>query len=113
MARIRTRRLDAEALPELAALGIGGTAVGTGLNADRRYRKRMVAELSRLAGAPLEPSPNLFYAMQSLAPFVALSAALRTSALELLRIGGDLRLLGSGPNTGLGHSSMVFMTLPF
>jgi len=92
-----------EALPELAALGIGGTAVGTGLNADRRYRKRMVAELSRLAGAPLEPSPNLFYAMQSLAPFAALSGALRVAALELLRIGGDVRLLGSGPNTGLGE----------
>ncbi len=92
-----------EALPELAALGIGGTAVGTGLNADRRYRKRMVAELSRLAGAPLEASPNLFYAMQSLAPFAALSGALRVAALELLRIGGDVRLLGSGPNTGLGE----------
>jgi len=91
------------ALPELAALGIGGTAVGTGLNADRRYRKRMVAELSRLADAPLQPSRNLFYSMQSLAPFAALSGALRVAALELLRIGGDVRLLGSGPNTGLGE----------
>ncbi|HET6922241.1 MAG TPA: lyase family protein, partial [Anaeromyxobacteraceae bacterium] len=91
------------ALPELAALGIGGTAVGTGLNAHPRYRRLVVAELSRLSGIPLEPAPNPFYAMQSLAPFVALSGALRVAALELLRIGGDVRLLGSGPNTGLGE----------
>jgi fumarate hydratase class II/aspartate ammonia-lyase len=92
-----------DALPELSVLGIGGTAVGTGLNADPRYRKLVVAELERLTGIPLTPAPNLFYAMQSLAPVVSLSAALRTAALELLRVGGDVRLLGSGPNTGLGE----------
>jgi fumarate hydratase class II/aspartate ammonia-lyase len=93
----------AAALPELSGLGIGGTAVGTGLNADPRYPKLMVQELSRLTGVPLAVAPNPFFAMQSLASFVALSAALRTAALELLRIGGDVRLLGSGPNTGLGE----------
>jgi fumarate hydratase class II/aspartate ammonia-lyase len=92
-----------DALPELSLLGIGGTAVGTGLNAHPRYRALVVAELERLTGVPLTPAPNLFYAMQSLAPFVALSGALRVAALELLRIGGDVRLLGSGPNTGLGE----------
>ncbi|ABC82372.1 aspartate ammonia-lyase [Anaeromyxobacter dehalogenans] len=92
-----------DALPELSVLGLGGTAVGTGLNADARYRPRVVQELERLTGVPLTPAPNPFYAMQSLAPFVALSGALRTAALELLRIGGDVRLLGSGPNTGLGE----------
>jgi fumarate hydratase class II/aspartate ammonia-lyase len=92
-----------DALPELSAIGLGGTAVGTGLNADRRYRARVVAELERLTGIPLTPAPNLFYAMQSLAPFVALSGTLRVAALELLRIGGDVRLLGSGPGTGLGE----------
>jgi fumarate hydratase, class II len=91
------------ALPELGALGIGGTAVGTGLNADPRYPRAMVEELSRLADAPLVLAPNPFYAMQSLAPFAALSSALRVAAVELLRIGGDVRLLGSGPNTGLGE----------
>jgi fumarate hydratase class II/aspartate ammonia-lyase len=91
------------ALPELAALGLGGTAVGTGLNAHPRYRRLVVKELARLTGQPLEPAPNPFYAMQSLAPFAALSGALRVAALELLRIGGDVRLLGSGPNTGLGE----------
>jgi fumarate hydratase class II len=92
-----------DALPELSVLGLGGTAVGTGLNAHPRYAKLVVAELEALTGIPLTPSPNLFYAMQSLAPVVALSGALRTAALELLRIGGDVRLLGSGPNTGLGE----------
>jgi fumarate hydratase class II/aspartate ammonia-lyase len=92
-----------QALPELAALGIGGTAVGTGLNAHPRYAALVVRELERLSGVPLVPAPNLFYAMQSLAPFAALSGALRVAALELLRIGGDVRLLGSGPNTGLGE----------
>src|SRR5919205_2239926 len=91
------------ALPEMGALGIGGTAVGTGLNADPRYPKMMVDELSRLVDAPLVLAPNPFYAMQSLAPFCALSGALRATAVELLRIGGDVRLLGSGPNTGLGE----------
>jgi fumarate hydratase class II/aspartate ammonia-lyase len=91
------------ALPELAALGIGGTAVGTGLNAHPRYPRLVVAELARLTGVPLVPAPNPFYAMQSLAPLAALSGALRIAAIELLRIGGDVRLLGSGPNTGLGE----------
>ncbi len=92
-----------DALPELSILGIGGTAVGTGLNAHPRYRGLVVAELEKLTGVPLTPAPNLFHAMQSLAPFVALSGALRAAALELVRIGGDVRLLGSGPNTGLGE----------
>jgi fumarate hydratase class II/aspartate ammonia-lyase len=63
----------------------------------------VVRELEALTGIPLTPAPNLFYAMQSLAPFVALSGALRVAALELLRVGGDVRLLGSGPNTGLSE----------
>jgi len=91
------------ALPELSALGIGGTAVGTGLNAHPRYARLMVEELSGLTGTPLVAAPNPFYAMQSLAPFVSLSGALRTASIELLRIGGDVRLLGSGPNSGIGE----------
>ncbi|MEI7705314.1 MAG: aspartate ammonia-lyase [Deltaproteobacteria bacterium] len=92
-----------DALPELAALGIGGTAVGTGVNAHRRYQELVVKELSRLCKIPLFPAPNPFYAMQSLAPFAALSGALRVAAIELIRIGGDVRLLASGPGTGLAE----------
>jgi fumarate hydratase class II/aspartate ammonia-lyase len=91
------------ALPELCALGLGGTAVGTGLNAHPRYARLVAAELSRLTGERLAPAENPFYAMQSLAPFVALSGALRGAALDLLRVGGDVRLLGSGPSTGLAE----------
>jgi fumarate hydratase class II/aspartate ammonia-lyase len=92
-----------DALPELAALGIGGTAVGTGVNAHPRYRELVVKELSRLCAIPLLPAPNPFYAMQSLAPFAALSGAMRLAAIELSRIGGDIRLLASGPATGLAE----------
>jgi len=92
-----------DSLPEMGALGLGGTAVGTGLNADPRYRRLVVRELARSTGLPLVAAPNPFYAMQSLAPFAAVSGALRTAALELIRIGGDVRLLGSGPTTGLAE----------
>jgi len=92
-----------DALPELSLLGLGGTAVGTGVNAHPRYRALVVAELGRLTGVPLGPAPSLTGAMQSLTPFVALSGALRAAAVDLLRIGGDVRLLGSGPTTGLGE----------
>ena len=68
-----------------------------------RYQALMVEELSQLTGTPLQAAPNPFYAMQSLALFVALSGALRTAALELVRIGDDIRLLGTGPSTGLGE----------
>jgi fumarate hydratase class II/aspartate ammonia-lyase len=63
----------------------------------------VVKELSRVAGVPLFPAPNPFYAMQSLAPFAALSGSLRVAALELVRIAGDIRLLASGPATGLAE----------
>jgi fumarate hydratase class II/aspartate ammonia-lyase len=92
-----------DALPALSLLGLGGTAVGTGVNAHPRYQALVVAELERLTGAPLAPAPSLTSAMQSLAPFVALSGALRGAAVELLRIGGDVRLLGSGPTSGLSE----------
>ena len=100
--RVAAARVN-DTLPELASLGIGGTAVGTGINAHPRYRTLVVRELSRLTGIPLVLAPNPFYAMQSLAPFAALSAALKTAALELIRIGGDIRLLSSGPATGLAE----------
>jgi fumarate hydratase class II/aspartate ammonia-lyase len=73
------------------------------VNAHPRYRGLIVKELSRLTGLPLLPAPNPFHAMQSLAPFAALSGSLRVAAIELVRIGGDVRLLASGPGTGLAE----------
>jgi len=85
----------------LRRLGIGGTAVGSGLNAAPGYHTRMVAKLSELTGFELFESDNLFESMQSMADAAAFSASLRTLALTLIRIANDFRLLASGPSTGL------------
>ncbi|GAP07021.1 MAG TPA: aspartate ammonia-lyase [Anaerolinea thermolimosa] len=85
----------------LRRLGIGGTAVGTGLNAHPEYHPRMVNRLSLLTGFRLEESDNLFESMQSMADVADFSASLRTLAITLTRIANDFRLLASGPATGL------------
>jgi fumarate hydratase class II len=85
----------------LLRVGIGGTAVGTGLNADPQYHSRMVVRLSELTGFPLRSSGNLFESMQNMADMLDCSGALRTLAATLWRIANDLRLMASGPNTGL------------
>jgi fumarate hydratase class II len=85
----------------LRRLGIGGTAVGSGLNAHPEYHTRMVAKLAEFSGLELFPSDNLFESMQSMADAVDFSAALRTLAFTLIRIANDFRLLASGPSTGL------------
>jgi fumarate hydratase, class II len=85
----------------LRRLGIGGTAVGSGLNAHPEYHARMVKKLSELTGLQLYESDNLFESMQSMADAVDFSASLRTLALTLIRIANDFRLLASGPSTGL------------
>jgi fumarate hydratase class II/aspartate ammonia-lyase len=87
----------------LKPLGIGGSAVGTGLNTPKGYREAMARELSALTGEALTPTDDYFEAMQSMAPFAALSGAVRNLALDVTRICNDLRLLSSGPNTGLGE----------
>jgi aspartate ammonia-lyase len=90
----------------LLTLGIGGNAAGTGINAHPKYKERVVAHLGSLTGAPFTSSPNLFEAMQSMAPFVRLSNDLRGFALDLTRIANDLRLLASGPTTGLNEINL-------
>ncbi len=85
----------------LLTLGLGGNAAGTGINAHPEYRTRAVKHLAALTGAPFRPAANLFEAMQSMAPFVRVSSDLRGFALDLTRIANDLRLLASGPTTGL------------
>jgi aspartate ammonia-lyase len=85
----------------LLALGLGGNAAGTGINAHPEYRGRAVKYLATLTGTPFVMAPNLFEAMQSMAPFVRVSSDLRGFALDLTRIANDLRLLASGPTTGL------------
>jgi aspartate ammonia-lyase len=96
---------DAERIQQAAEglrrLGIGGTAVGSGLNAHPEYHARMVKKLSELTGLKLYESDNLFESMQSMADAAHFSASLRTLALTLIRIANDFRLLASGPSTGL------------
>jgi fumarate hydratase class II len=96
---------DAERIKQAAEglrrLGIGGTAVGSGLNAHPEYHARMVKKLSELTGLKLYESDNLFESMQSMADAAHFSASLRTLALTLIRIANDFRLLASGPSTGL------------
>ncbi|MCT7994548.1 aspartate ammonia-lyase [Laspinema olomoucense] len=86
---------------ELTVLGIGGSAAGTGLNTHPKYRDRVVKILSELINIPLTPTPHLMAAMQSMAPFVSVSGALRNLATDCLKISHDLRLMDSGPKTGL------------
>jgi aspartate ammonia-lyase len=87
----------------LLELGIGGSAVGTGLNTSRRYTKTVVQNLKRLTGFPVKSARNLFAVMQNDADFAAVSGALRDYSLSMIQIANDLRLLSSGPNTGFGE----------
>ncbi|MBI1977732.1 MAG: aspartate ammonia-lyase [Candidatus Omnitrophica bacterium] len=87
----------------LHELGIGGSAVGTGLNTSIAYRKKLVQNLSRITGFELRNGKNLFELMQSTADFSSVSGELRTLALSLIQISNDLRLLSSGPKTGFNE----------
>jgi len=99
---IRRNRAGLEScIPDLLELGIGGTAVGTGLNAEPAYISAIIDELALATGFPVTASADLFESMQNMDPFLALSAALRRTAVTLGRIANDLRLLSSGPRTGL------------
>ncbi len=99
----KTQALIEKAGRSLLELGIGGSAVGTGLNTPPGYRERVVRRLARLTGLELRPADDLMEAMQSGRPFVEVSAGLRGLAVELNRIANDLRLLASGPRTGLAE----------
>jgi len=87
-------------------LGIGGTAVGTGLNAHPQYRARMVEQLSSQLSFRFRQADDYFEAMQSLRPMVELSGSLRNLAQDLIRISNDIRLLASGPRTGLAEINL-------
>ncbi|PYO70575.1 MAG: aspartate ammonia-lyase [Gemmatimonadetes bacterium] len=107
----RHRARLARAADDLRDLGIGGTAVGTGLNAEARYPKLMVKQLQQLTGLELREGADRVQLMQSLGDPAAFSAALRTYAVDLGKIASDIRLLASGPRTGLAeiHPSIAEM----
>jgi aspartate ammonia-lyase len=87
----------------LNAVALGGTAVGTGTNSHPNYKPLAIAELAKMTGFPLKPASNSFEALQSQRPAQSVSSGLKELALELIRIANDLRLLASGPTTGLNE----------
>ena len=93
-------------LPRLSALAQGGTAVGTGLNAAKGFDKMMAAEIAKISGHPFKTAANKFEALAAHDAIVEASGALNVLAASLMKIGNDVRLLGSGPRSGLGELSL-------
>src|SRR5689334_13139622 len=95
-----------QVLPGLRALAIGGTAVGTGLNAHPEFAERAAKKIAELTGQPFTSHPNKFAALSAHDEFVYASGALKTLAASLMKIANDIRWLGSGPRCGLGELSL-------
>ncbi|HQD15992.1 MAG TPA: class II fumarate hydratase [Ottowia sp.] len=93
-------------LPHLYELALGGTAVGTGLNAPRGYAEAVARELARLTGLPFVTAPNKFEALASCDALVLAHGALKGLAASLMKIANDVRWLASGPRSGLGEISI-------
>ncbi|MDR0202460.1 MAG: class II fumarate hydratase [Delftia acidovorans] len=94
------------ALPHLYELALGGTAVGTGLNAPKGYAEGVAAELSQLTGYPFVTAPSKFEALASCDGLVHAHGALKTLAASMMKIANDVRWLASGPRSGLGEISI-------
>jgi fumarate hydratase class II len=96
------RAID-NALEMVRELALGGTAVGTGLNAPRGYAARVAERIAELTGAPFVTAPNKFEALAAHDAMVELSGALKRLAVSLMKIGNDIRMLSSGPRSGIGE----------
>ena len=96
------KRIDA-CLPDLYELALGGTAVGTGLNAHPEFATRVAAHIAQITGLPFVSAPNKFAALAAHDALVQASATLRTLSVSLTKIADDIRWLGSGPRSGLGE----------
>jgi fumarate hydratase class II len=90
-------------LPDLYELALGGTAVGTGLNTHPRFAERAAAEIAAITDLPFVPATNFFEALSAHDAVVQASGTLKTVAVSLMKIADDIRLLGSGPRTGLAE----------
>ncbi len=95
-----------DALPHLCELALGGTAVGTGLNAPKGYADAAAAELARLTGLPFVTAPNKFEALASCDALVHAHGSLKTLAASMMKIANDVRWLASGPRSGIGELSI-------
>jgi fumarate hydratase, class II len=92
--------------PRLAELALGGTAVGTGLNAPEGFADRVIGRLAESTGHPFRPAPNRFEALAAKDAAVETSGALKTLAVSLTKIANDIRWLGSGPRCGIGEINL-------
>jgi fumarate hydratase, class II len=92
-----------DALPHLCELALGGTAVGTGLNAHPEFAERVAKELARLTDLPFVTAPNKFEALASCDAVVHAHGAVKTLAASLMKIANDIRWLASGPRSGIGE----------
>lgn len=99
------RRMD-KAMEEMCTLNMGGTAVGTGINADAAYLRRIVPNLAELSGMELVQAFDLIDATQNLDSFVAVSGAIKACAVTLSKIANDLRLMSSGPRAGFAEINL-------
>jgi fumarate hydratase class II len=102
---VNRRRLK-NACPELFYIPIGGTAVGTGIDADKNFGKLAVSYLKEITGFPFKLNPIKAEGIASHSPMVETSGALRLLALSILKMANDIRWMGSGPNAGLGELSL-------
>ncbi len=94
------------AMDEMRKLNMGGTAVGTGINADERYLRRIVPNLNEISDMDFVQAYDLIDATQNLDPFVAVSGAIKACAVTLSKIANDLRLMSSGPRAGFGEINL-------
>jgi fumarate hydratase class II len=92
-----------QTLPLLAELALGGTAVGTGLNTKKGYDEKVAAQIAEITGLPFTSAPNKFEALAAHDAMVMTSGALKTIACSFMKIGNDIRWLGSGPRSGIGE----------
>lgn len=95
-----------KAQEEMRTLNMGGTAIGTGINADEAYLRRIVPNLARISDMDLVQAYDLIDATQNLDPFVAVSGAVKACAVTLSKIANDFRLMSSGPRCGFGEINL-------
>lgn len=98
-----SRRAIRNAIETVRELALGGTAVGTGMNAPKGYAEMVAAKIAEFTGLPFVTAPNKFEALAANDAMVELSGALKRTAVSLMKIGNDIRMLSSGPRCGIGE----------
>lgn len=99
------KRIDA-VLPDLMQLALGGTAVGTGINSHPDFAEKVAEKISEISGLNFESAPNKFESLAAHDALVMAHGALKTIAVSLMKIANDIRLLGSGPRSGIGELNL-------